>query len=50
MSNVAVGTVRKSIAMVPAKCMRTNVPQVGDGRRGRSEGFGMYFATVHLST
>ena len=51
MSNVTVGTVRKSIAMVPARWSRTNVFQVCEGgRSGRSGGFGMYLATVSLST
>src|ERR1019366_2747117 len=43
--NVTVGTVRKSIAMVPARCIRRNVPHVVDGgRRGAPGRFGMYLA------
>jgi hypothetical protein len=47
---VTVGTVRKSTAIVPTRWLRTNVPQVCDGRPGRADGFGMYFVTVSLST
>jgi hypothetical protein len=49
--NVTVGTVRKSIAIVPARCVRRNVPHVADGGRpGVPDRFGMYFATVSLLT
>jgi len=49
--NVTVGTTRKSIAMVPARCIRRNGPQVVDGgRRGAPGRFGMYLATVSLLT
>jgi hypothetical protein len=49
--NVTVGTVRKSIAMVPARCVHRNVPHVVDGgRRGASGRLGMYLATVSLLT
>jgi hypothetical protein len=51
MPKVTVGTVRKSIAIVPARWVRRKVLQVCDrGRGGRSGGFGMYFATVSLLT
>src|ERR1017187_4843475 len=47
MLNVTVGTVRKSIAIVPSRWLRRKVFHVCDGgRRGRGGGFGMYFATV----
>src|SRR5450432_2780648 len=49
--NVTVGTVRKSIAIVPAKWVRRNVPHVVDGgRRGAPGRFGMYLETVSLLT
>src|ERR1035438_6451811 len=50
-SKVTVGTVRKSTAMVPARCVRRNVTQVIDGgRRGAPGRFGMYRATASLPT
>ena len=49
--NVTVGTVRKSIAIVPTAWVRMNVPHVWDGGRGgRPAGRGMYFATASLPT
>jgi hypothetical protein len=49
--NVAVGTVRKSIAIVPARYKCRNAPHVTEGGRptGR-DGFGMYLATASLLT
>ena len=48
---VAVGTVRKSTAIVPAKWSRTNVAHVVDGGRGgRPVVRGMYLATESLLT
>src|SRR5271165_4147293 len=39
------------MAMVPAKCIRTKVPQVVEGGRpGRPAGVGMYLATESLLT
>jgi hypothetical protein len=50
-AQVTVGTVRKSMAIVPAKCIRTNVAHVLDGGRpGRPVRFGIYFATASLLT
>jgi len=44
-------TVKKSIAIVPARWLRAKVLQVCDGGRcGRGAGFGKYTATVSLST
>jgi hypothetical protein len=49
--NVTVGTVKKSIAIVPTAWVRMNVPHVWDGGRGvRPNGRGMYFATASLPT
>jgi hypothetical protein len=46
-----VGTVKKSIAIVPTAWVRMKVPHVCDGGRGgRSAGRGMYFATASLPT
>jgi hypothetical protein len=39
------------VAIVPARCVRRNVPHVADGGRpGVPDRFGMYFATVSLLT
>ena len=49
--NITVGRVRKSIAIVVPRWLRTKVLHVCDGgRRGRRAGGGMYLATVFLST
>ncbi len=50
-AKVTVGTVKKSIAIVPTAWVRMNVPHVWDGGRGvRPTGRGMYFATASWPT